>query len=280
MASINHKIKPLELYFFGVKLGLKTFFTKLRLSKRILEMIFFPLNFWRTSETPLVANSLNLKENDKILDLGSPKLLSLYLASKRKYKIYATDLFDYFIKYCELFIDVMKVKEDNIILKIEDGQKLSFKDNTFDKIFSISVLEHIPSNGDSKTIKELSRVLKKGGLLSLTVPYDKRGRTEYRKTSAFYYAPKNNEKNKIVFYQRLYNSKELYERLIRPSKLKLLKKIYVGQKLKPFGKDMHTFTYPILSFTIIILNKIFTDGPSTNPNKVKNSRIVHLLLSK
>ena len=47
---------------------------------------------------------------------------------------------------------------------------LPFEDNTYDIIFCNHVLEHIPD--DTKAMKELYRVLKKGGMAILQIPQD------------------------------------------------------------------------------------------------------------
>lgn len=49
------------------------------------------------------------------------------------------------------------------------GEKLPYKSNYFDKVFLFHVLEHVDS--EEETIKEVYRVLKKGGTLYLASPY-------------------------------------------------------------------------------------------------------------
>ena len=48
------------------------------------------------------------------------------------------------------------------------AQRMSFKDKTFDKIFSICVLEHIPN--DTMVLKESFRILKPNRVMVLSVP--------------------------------------------------------------------------------------------------------------
>jgi len=50
-----------------------------------------------------------------------------------------------------------------------DGRRLPFNDESFDSVFSSEVLEHI-FNPD-EILPELNRVMKKGGLLLITVPF-------------------------------------------------------------------------------------------------------------
>ena len=50
-----------------------------------------------------------------------------------------------------------------------DATKLQFKNETFDMVIANHILEHIPE--DAKAIKEINRVIKKGGVAILQVPY-------------------------------------------------------------------------------------------------------------
>ncbi len=50
-----------------------------------------------------------------------------------------------------------------------DGQNLPFRDNLFDTIICIDVIEHVPN--PQQMIKELVRVLKPGGILILSTPF-------------------------------------------------------------------------------------------------------------
>ena len=58
---------------------------------------------------------------------------------------------------------------------IEPMQRLTWPDATFDRVCSISVLEHIqPQEEQKKAVQELVRVLKPGGLLILTLDYSEK----------------------------------------------------------------------------------------------------------
>ncbi len=56
------------------------------------------------------------------------------------------------------------------------GDRLPFEDGEVDALFCISVLEHIP--GRERTVSEVARVLRHGGLLVLTMDLDLRGDSE------------------------------------------------------------------------------------------------------
>ena len=64
--------------------------------------------------------------------------------------------------------------------KIMDFRKMSFKDNSFDGIWAMHSLDHISKKEIVKVLKELARVLEKGGVLYLAV-YEGMGELEVKK---------------------------------------------------------------------------------------------------
>ena len=99
-------------------------------------------------------------------------------------------------------------------------------------MFSLSVVEHIPDDGDSSCVAEIARVLVPGGECYLTVPFWPQSRSDYVDDDAVYWT-----KHSVaagggkVFYQRRYSEEDLFERLIRPSGLTLKDLKYVGEKV-------------------------------------------------
>ena len=73
------------------------------------------------------------------------------LAQRLKAKVIGIDIEDNFDKTARKFA----------ALETGDAENLLFKDNTFDFVFSYHALEHIPN--PQKALKEMHRVLKKGG---------------------------------------------------------------------------------------------------------------------
>ena len=60
--------------------------------RRGLRYMFQPVAYWRSIEYRLVCNAAHFQASDRILDVGSPKLLSLYLADQVGAEVFATDI--------------------------------------------------------------------------------------------------------------------------------------------------------------------------------------------
>ena len=78
-----------------------------------------------------------------------------------------------------------------------DIQNLPYPDNTFDKLVSISVMEHILD--DALALREMMRVLKPGGLLLMTMEYHPTWHKDYSEEDGSYYRCYNREdKDKLL----------------------------------------------------------------------------------
>ncbi len=103
------------------------------------------------------------KSGEKILDLGC--------ANGRFYEVLENKNVDFYgVDFSRELIEMAKNKYRNGKFYLADARKLPFSDNFFDKIYSISVLHHIPSyDFRMQFLKEANRTLKPGGLLILRV---------------------------------------------------------------------------------------------------------------
>ena len=102
-----------------------------------------------------IQDRYNLQPNMKLLDIGCGSCIHLRMFRLLGLDAYGVDK--------RIEIDDEKVKKCNI-----ENEKLPFKDNSFDVIFSKSLLEHVqdPDN----FIKESYRVLRKNGIIIILVP--------------------------------------------------------------------------------------------------------------
>jgi len=104
-----------------------------------------------------------LKAGDKVLDLGC--------GNGRYFPLFKEKETEYFgIDFSEELIKIAGDKHPEANFQTGDGLNIPFPENSFNKVFSIAALHHIPSRESrARFIKEIRRVLKPGGLLILTV---------------------------------------------------------------------------------------------------------------
>jgi len=117
-------------------------------------------NFW--SELFAVLKDYT-KEGEKVLDVGCGNGRFLDLLGEKKIDYTGVDNSE------EQIREAQKKYPDRNFL-VADALNLPFPDDSFDKVFLIAVLHHIPSiNLRIKVLTELQRVLKPRGYLLLTV---------------------------------------------------------------------------------------------------------------
>ncbi|MBN2518210.1 MAG: class I SAM-dependent methyltransferase [Candidatus Altiarchaeota archaeon] len=114
---------------------------------------------WRRER--YLVDFLNLKKSDVFLDLGCASGRHANMFADRVKESWGVDISPTFIKKAQ-------EAKSGAKFKVADAAKLPFKDGYFDKILAGEILEHVPDL--DAVIKETNRVLKKGGILVITVP--------------------------------------------------------------------------------------------------------------
>lgn len=101
---------------------------------------------------------------DKVLEVGAGSGMHLNYVQHQFDIYYVTDLH-------ESFISQAKLKSSNkVIFQVEDATKLSFENDTFDRVIATHILEHVQN--PHEVLLEWTRVLKPGGILTIVLPCD------------------------------------------------------------------------------------------------------------
>jgi len=194
-----------------------------------LKRLACPVSYWRAAEFAYVSRQLPIPHGGRVLDLGSPKDLAAIFARARGFEVVATDILPAAIALSRRYAaaqDLDGAGAGRVWSEIQDGRALSFSDDSFDAAFSVSVLEHIPQDGDTLAIRELVRVVKPGGLVVVTTPYDLRYRETFVDRPVY---ERQQEAGEPVFFERHYDEVTLRERLLTPSGAELLDRELWGE---------------------------------------------------
>ena len=128
--------------------------TETSFEKLVNQLIANPI-YWRLKKL--------INKSDSILEAGCGFGQWVYRLNSLGYKVAGVDTAKKTIKR------INKLKP-NLDISFGDVENLPFKNNSFSVYLSFGVVEHFES-GPEKVLSEAHRVLKKDGLLFLTIPY-------------------------------------------------------------------------------------------------------------
>lgn len=155
-------------------------------------------------------DKLGLRAGDLVLDLGCGFGRHAYEALRRGGRVVACDMsptelvevrktFQVMHEHGELAPSTMATATCG------DATRLPFPDGTFDRIIASEVMEHIPD--DLAALDELTRVLRPGGVLAVTIP-SWLPEVICWKLSDEYYAPKS-----VGGHVRIYTENEMRQKM-------------------------------------------------------------------
>jgi SAM-dependent methyltransferase len=167
-----------------------------------LYRLLVPLEPWRYYELARLADE---PFDGDCLDVSSPKLLPSLLRHEGRGRWTAVDLF-------AEEIDRWQTLDPSLDLRVADARALGFPDASFDALVCVSVIEHVPGEGDRAAMAEMWRVLRPGGVLHLTTNVAAAPRDVL--VDAPVYGEASEALGDRVFFERHYTAETLRERLL------------------------------------------------------------------
>ena len=143
-----------------------------------------PLHTWsRAWEYPYVYYHLKCwreqaqeARQPQVIDIGSGVTFFPFAVAKLGYHVLCTDVSPVCGTDLNRATNCIPHDPGRVEFRPTDGRVLPFEDGFADIVYCISVLEHIPSF--ETAVLEITRVLKPGGLLLLTIDVDLQGNSE------------------------------------------------------------------------------------------------------
>lgn len=213
-----------KYYAFGLRMGLRNLVhngAQLG-AKKTIGKILQPINSYTRfpeyafMESEIRAHLRESKYSDppKVLDVSSPKCFSLYLAYTYNIVAYLTDIDRDSVHEAEmLWNSIKKHAKGKALFSVQDGRSLEYPDNEFSVVYSMSVIEHIEGEfADSAAMREMTRVLKPEGLLTVTVPIGNQYIEQQR--VGFRAAAQRTHDSSVFFFQRIYTPEAATKRLV------------------------------------------------------------------
>lgn len=222
------RFDELKYYRFGLALGIANILSNgLRLGlKKTLGKALQPINsYTRFPEYHFIGYHIEQHlqrftpgHKVRILDVGSPKCLGLYLASHFDIEVHLTDIYEPAVRESEVLWTAIKHgARGKPIFSVQDARSLKYPQEAFDAVYSMSVIEHVGGEtGDSQSLREMFRVLRPGGILLVTIPFGQRYVEQDR--VGFEGAARRTSNSEQCFFQRIYAPAAVEERIIRAAR--------------------------------------------------------------
>ena len=189
-----------------------------------------PMNYARCIELPLTQLLLDASPDDTLLDISSPKLMALYQASHGYHHVTAADIAPQFAEDLQMICSALGVE---LQTRVFDAKSIPYPDESFSRIYSISVIEHIPGEGDRIALSEISRVLTNSGRFVMTLPAYPQYLEEWLSRYFGWNSFSETRADGRCFYQRRYDPHTLRERF-KDTGLQFEKVIFIAeQPLEP-----------------------------------------------
>lgn len=232
-----------------------------------LKRLALPVSYWRSVEFAYVWRQLKQPAGARILDVGSPKDLAAMLARHSGYEVVATDILPEAVLLSRRYASGQRLQgrgPGRVHSEVQDGRALTYADASFDAAYSVSVLEHIPDRGDSAAIRELIRVVRPGGVVAVTVPYDRRYRETFVNGSVYERKPIGSE---AIFYERHYDREALAKRLLSSEEAEVVDLSFWGEgavRMEALLDRLGPLRIPLSPFegllSAVLLRQVEPDG--------------------
>lgn len=233
--------------------------------------------YYKLLEYILVAWEVKGK-NRSILDIGSGKSFLPLFYLYRGWETWILDNGDFYPDFDFFYLQIAKRNFAHMVNKLRilktNFLKADLPLDYFDFITAISTLEHLRGVDDIIAVQKISSLLKKGGRCIITLPFSQAGTKERMLT-----------REGLTFFQRDYELKCIFNRIVNPSQL-YLKYFYVIGERNPHLGNKFFFNRPLSRFRNLwsllpfLFWKVYYKGKSQHLPKFRYPGIIIIILEK
>lgn len=224
-----------RLYRTSVRLGIRHLLRH-GYQREALVRVAVPMDPSRYLELPWAVSELRAGGGRRVLDLASPKLLAFALA-RQGFDVTSVDELEGEIETWR----ALAGEQPRLRFEVADGRALPFPDQSFDQAYSISVLEHIVKPGDGEALRELARVVRRGGRVLVTVPHSRDYREDWRDKPAYV---DHGAIGGRYFFQRWYDEERLDRLVAAAPEVELVSRDIV--RMQPNWNEAYVRAFPWL----------------------------------
>lgn len=215
---------PFTLWREGLRWGCKSFRHSPSTRLHGARLLACPVDLWRYREFRAVLAAY--ENQQRVLDVGSPKLLARLLATRNDVRVTAVD-----IAPSPEMVAVRVPGAQRAFPCLADGRSLPFPGECFDFVYSVSAIEHVGGEeGDTEFMEELARIMTPGATAVITTPLVPTYREIWFDHDP--YGRQTRDVSGAAFFSRFYDWPSLQRRVIRPCGLRLMA-VSVWQERKP-----------------------------------------------
>ena len=199
--------------------------------RRILRRTVNDFSLWRLIEYPHVTRMLGLRPGDWVLDIGSGTSSYPLMLAREGATVVVAELDEGRVRWQRDKLAEGGDIKGTVLPVVVDATAMPFRDGAFCRVSAVSSIEHIPD--DRAVGREIGRVLAKGGVGVISVPYTFRERKSFFPGIRDFERVGRNEfrqvgKGGLV---RFYTDADVEERFGPPVGCRVTERRYFGRKI-------------------------------------------------
>lgn len=200
---------------------------------RILRETVNDFSLWRLIEYPWSTKALGLRRGDLVLDIGSGTSSYPHMLAKEGVDVIVLELDADRVRWqLNKRRETGRPGDGRFFPLVASATAMPIRDDSVARVAAVSSLEHIPD--DAAVGEEIGRVLARGGVAALTIPYTSSGRDNFFKGIRKFVQVERNafvQEGKAGSFFRFYTDDDIERVYVRPRGLRISRKEGFGRSI-------------------------------------------------